>query len=253
MENKKTDKSKNLAETKVMRLNEKEVKLINFLREDNIELLLSELRSTLNNSPNKRNFKTQKRLINIFEERKSITLDSLIDMKFISRSQADYLIECVTDNKNILITGSIGVGKTTLLSALIDYISTDRVMVLEEYPEICISEKSLNKTIIHSKNTEHITMKDISTILEMNIKRFIRSEIKSSDDILGVFSVLKNDCSVLGTAYCSSGNWREQFLTFFTDDTKNQIEKMMSNYKFVQVDVIIDSKGKRIVSDIKEA
>ena len=64
-----------------------------------------------------------------------VTLQHLLEAEMLSEAQAGYLRAAVEDKKTILIVGSTGTGKTTLLSALI-HLAQQRTICIEQTPEI---------------------------------------------------------------------------------------------------------------------
>src|SRR6266542_634010 len=65
------------------------------------------------------------------------TLDELVKLSFLSAQAADFLAACVRAGKNIVVSGRVSSGKTTLLNALGRAIhSTERVVVCESSAEL---------------------------------------------------------------------------------------------------------------------
>jgi pilus assembly protein CpaF len=74
-------------------------------------------------------------------QRADLFLDDLVRSGTISRAIATMLSQCVVGRANILVTGSLGAGATSLLGALAGAGSTDdRVVVLQEDDEIIFSQ-----------------------------------------------------------------------------------------------------------------
>lgn len=249
-ENSKLSKTQKSSKTKVMRLNDKETKLINFIRHTNPELLLSELRNAFSNSVNKANYLNLKRIISILEDRKVFELKILVDMEFISKEEAEYLVKCMKENKNIIITGGFSVGKTTLLNSLLEYQEQHVMMIFERVKQLILDKEILNKNIITYKESESISLKDLSVLDTVN-SRLVIEEIQNCDDGLGLLYALNIGSSVLGTIY-SKGNWREDFLNLFNDNMKKYAEETLNQNKFIQVNISINSDGNRIVNKIEE-
>src|SRR6266516_3259863 len=65
------------------------------------------------------------------------TLDELVKLSFLSRQAADFLAACVRAGKNIVVSGRVSSGKTTLLNALGHAIpGPERVVVCESSAEL---------------------------------------------------------------------------------------------------------------------
>src|SRR4029077_8127679 len=72
------------------------------------------------------------------------TLDDLIRVGSIAPSTASELVAAVSCEKNILISGGTGTGKTTLLNALAAHIpDRDRIVLIEETAEIHLAKPNL--------------------------------------------------------------------------------------------------------------
>lgn len=71
-------------------------------------------------------------------------LDELVTMGSLTRQTAGLLVEAVRAQRNILVSGGTGTGKTTLLNALASTIPDgDRIVVIEETSEIHLTKPNL--------------------------------------------------------------------------------------------------------------
>ena len=74
-------------------------------------------------------------------QRADLTLEDLVRSGTISRAMAGLLAQCVAARANILVTGPVGAGTTTLIGALARRGSTDdRVVVLQEDDELIFTQ-----------------------------------------------------------------------------------------------------------------
>ena len=74
-------------------------------------------------------------------QRADLTLEDLVRSGTISRAISGLLTQCVAAHANILVTGAVGAGTTTLLGALAGAGSTeDRVVVLQEDDELVFNQ-----------------------------------------------------------------------------------------------------------------
>ena len=72
------------------------------------------------------------------------TLDELVEMGALSSSTARLLVASINSQRNVLISGGTGTGKTTLLNALAACIPDDnRIVVIEETAEIHLAKPNL--------------------------------------------------------------------------------------------------------------
>jgi len=66
-----------------------------------------------------------------------VSLRSLVDQRTLTTWQARYIHGCLTAKRTMLVTGPNGVGKSTLLNAVIQLIALDqRIIAIEESPEL---------------------------------------------------------------------------------------------------------------------
>lgn len=241
--------------TKVMRLNYKETKLVKFIRDISSESLLEELRNVFNElergnkneNKNRNSYSNLKNLIPILVDRKILDLDTLINTNFISREEANYLIKSIRENKNIIITGNINSGKTTLLNSLLKYQKDARILVSEQ-----IEELELSENILTCENPSSLNMKDIAMLNQCKNSRLVIGEIQNCNDGLGLLSALNIGSSVLGTFY-SQENWRKDFLNLFDGNMREYAENMLNKNKFIRINVCRKGKdNKRMVDKIEK-
>jgi pilus assembly protein CpaF len=64
------------------------------------------------------------------------TWDQLAAVGSVPEDVRDVLIEAVAARRNLVVAGRAGVGKTTLLARLLAEVGTDRVVVIEDAPEL---------------------------------------------------------------------------------------------------------------------
>jgi pilus assembly protein CpaF len=70
------------------------------------------------------------------------TLDQLVNVGSVTAAQAAVLRQAVLDQKNILIAGGTGTGKTTMVNALADIIPDDeRVLLIESTSELSVGDR----------------------------------------------------------------------------------------------------------------
>lgn len=100
-----------------------------------------------------------------------ITMDDLVTLGAISTSTASFLIEKVRTGANILVSGATQAGKTTLLCALINSISSkERIITVEETFEI------------RANNPDWVAMQTRQPNLEgkgeINLRRLIKEALR---------------------------------------------------------------------------
>ncbi len=113
---------------------------------------------------------------------KVYNLDDYITQGIITDAQKQAIQKGLDEQKNILICGGTGTGKTTLLNAMLAYITqqkpTQRFLVLQDTPEIQVNAKN---AVLMTTN-EHT---DLDTLLKLALrmypKRIIVGEVRGSE------------------------------------------------------------------------
>ncbi|MBO4324220.1 MAG: CpaF family protein [Lachnospiraceae bacterium] len=118
-----------------------------------------------------------------------ITMDRLIAMESITVEAAEYLKVLVRAGYNIFVSGGTGVGKTTFLNVLSDYIPpAERIITIEDSAELQISNiPNLVRMEMRNANMEGnhaVTIRDlIKTSLRMRPSRIIVGEVRDAASI----------------------------------------------------------------------
>jgi pilus assembly protein CpaF len=112
--------------------------------------------------------------------------EALTHNGFMSLAQANYLANAVRERKNFLITGGAGVGKTTLLAALMSEVThTERIVTIEDVTELVIDHPHVVSLQTRQANIEGagaITIGDlIPQVLRMRADRIIIGESRGSE------------------------------------------------------------------------
>lgn len=110
----------------------------------------------------------------------------LIRNGFMSPAQGHYLASAVRERRNFLITGGAGVGKTTLLAALMcDVPHAERIVTVEDVTELVIDHPHVISLQTRQANIEgagSITLGDlIPQVLRMRADRIIIGESRGSE------------------------------------------------------------------------
>lgn len=118
-----------------------------------------------------------------------ITMEKLIEMGSITEEAAEYLKVLVRAGYNIFVSGGTGVGKTTFLNALSDYIpATERIITIEDSAELQISNiPNIVRLEMRNANMEGnhaVTIRDlIKTSLRMRPNRIVVGEVRDAASI----------------------------------------------------------------------
>ncbi len=120
---------------------------------------------------------------------KRITMQQLIAMESITEEAAEYLKALVRAGYNIFVSGGTGVGKTTFLNVLSDYIPpNERIITIEDSAELQIKNiPNLVRLEMRNANMEGnhaVTIRDlIKTSLRMRPSRIIVGEVRDAASI----------------------------------------------------------------------
>lgn len=141
------------------------------------------------------------------EER--ITMQQLITMGSITQEAAEYLKVLVRAGYNIFVSGGTGVGKTTFLNVLSDYIPpNERIITIEDSAELQIKNiPNLVRLEVRNANMEGnhaVTIRDlIKTSLRMRPNRIIVGEVRDAASIDMVQSLNTGHCG-MSTGHANS-------------------------------------------------
>lgn len=116
----------------------------------------------------------------------------------------DDLINLIKNKKNILIAGSTGSGKTSLLNSCLDYINpSEHIVILEDTYEISTSQKF--ETRFLSGDTESTSLKSyLSYSLRLSPDRIILGEMRSHEVVPFLMAMNTGHKGLMGTIHASS-------------------------------------------------
>lgn len=115
-----------------------------------------------------------------------ISIDDLVNQKSLSREAADFLSSCVRSRINIIVSGSSGAGKTTMLNVLSNFIpENERIITVEDIAELQLGGRHVLRLEARPANIEgrgEITIRKlIRNALHMRPDRIIVGEVRSSE------------------------------------------------------------------------
>ncbi|HEV2756962.1 MAG TPA: ATPase, T2SS/T4P/T4SS family [Actinomycetota bacterium] len=114
------------------------------------------------------------------------TLDDLVDRRMLGAAEAERLAGLVAARAGIAISGATGSGKTTLLNALVSLVGpSERVVTLEETPELGPFETHVVSLVTRPPNLEGRGAVDLDTLvrasLRMRPNRIVVGEVRGSE------------------------------------------------------------------------
>ena len=117
--------------------------------------------------------------------KRSLTLDDLVARGAMTESQADLLRDAVTARVGVVVSGGTGSGKTTLLNALLGLVTTERVIVIEETPELRPSCVHVVRLVARDPNVEGrggVGLDDlVRAALRMRPDRIVVGEVRGPE------------------------------------------------------------------------
>jgi pilus assembly protein CpaF len=117
---------------------------------------------------------------------KTFTIDALVKISALTREMADFLEQCVTERRNICVSGGSGSGKTTLLNVLGALIEqTQRIITIEDAAELKLSQPNVVSLEARPPNLEgagEITIRSlVANALRMRPDRIIVGECRGAE------------------------------------------------------------------------
>ena len=125
---------------------------------------------------------SERTLVSIRKHRaEALSLEDLCAIGMVSEAQADLLRRIVARRESFLISGATGVGKTTLLRALLGLCSDERVLVLEDVSELAVGNPDFISLQTRQANVEGRG--------EVGLDRLVRESLRMRPDRLVVGEV----------------------------------------------------------------
>lgn len=182
-----------------------------------------------------------------FPSRKKLSLKDLIDLGALDALQVTQLRAMVSARKNILIAGGTGSGKTTLANALLDLIYGERILIIEDTPEIVLD----NPNTVYWQTNATFTARDaVKTALRVRPDRIILGEVRDSAAYEWTRATLTGHPGSLCTVHASSAEgvrsrmislMHEAVLTS-TEELNDLIDSAIDVVVFVSKTIIPASK-----------
>jgi len=137
------------------------------------------------------------------------SIDDLIRLDTINKPALDFLITCIKNRINMIISGGTGAGKTTILQLLAHYFDPhDRVITIEDAAELRLS--NANVVSLETKPPEPdgsggVTLRDlIRNALRMTPDRLIIGEVRSDEAIDMIQAMATGHSGTLGILHGNS-------------------------------------------------
>jgi pilus assembly protein CpaF len=122
---------------------------------------------------------------------KPITAEDLVKHKTLNQEMYEFLKNAVINRKNIVVSGSTAAGKTTTLSALLDFIegedTGERLVLIEQIAEIKLPKKIKNRIQLETRppnlegKGEYTIRELLKNALRMRPDRIIIGEVRGGE------------------------------------------------------------------------
>jgi pilus assembly protein CpaF len=173
------------------------------------------------------------------------TLAEMVELDFLSQPAADFLAGCVRAGKNIVVSGRVSSGKTTLLNALGHAIAgTERVVCCESSAELqlprllpnCIGYEARPATV---EGLTAIALEDlVSDALRMNPDRIIVGECRGPETMAMLWAFATGHAGMT-SVHGESADHALRNLIRFALTSGNRIETEQALDWVREVDIVI--------------
>lgn len=121
------------------------------------------------------------------------SLEEFLEIGLITQTDYNAIVEAIKAKKNIIVAGATGSGKTTFLNGLLKKLSeiypNDRVLLLEDVPELQCSSKDVQRLQTSGNRSVDIKMQDlVFSSMRLSPQFIIIGEVRD----LSAYDVLKS-------------------------------------------------------------
>jgi len=112
--------------------------------------------------------------------RKHPALKDLVKKGTLGEAEAEFLTKALRERKNIVIVGSTSSGKTTLANALLDQLRGERILVIEDTPELVLKNEN---TVYLGTGERFSAAEALKASLRMRPDRIIIGELRDGNAV----------------------------------------------------------------------
>ena len=190
-----------------------------------------------------------------------LTMDDLIDLDSISKAAATFLRACVIDNRNILVSGGTGTGKTTMLNVLSSFIPfKQRIVTIEDTTELRLHQEHVVTLETKPPNIEgagEYTIRDlVRNSLRMRPDRILVGECRGGEALDMVQAMNTGHDGSMTTVHANSAaeviERLEVLILMAADLPIVSIHRQLSSALDVIVHISRMPGGRRAVTQVSE-
>lgn len=238
--------------TEVVRLTSQEAELISLLREHGVRKVLDEIDLAL--SLDKEGvLPTLSAVKYTLDPKPYFTMEQLVEQGFISPEDSNYLIQAISSNKSIAITGDTGTGKTVLLHALLCAHSNIRKVCLVDSKFELDLKRSIPDKLVPTIDLSGATASDImNALFRPDYETMMFNSVETESELFSMTSAIKYGLGVCCTV-SSLEAVKEKLVSRCRDSLSNRIGNLFDSHNFIEVSCKISEEGTRTASVVYSA
>lgn len=175
---------------------------------------------------------------------KRLVRRNMIKDKYATASILNYLESAVAGNKNILIGGLPGVGKTELVKYLSSFIKeNERVITIEDTLELRYQDINPNMDVVAIRVNDDFTYVDaIKASLRQKPNWILVAEVRSHE-VIHLLESISTGASIMSTLHCKKAKDIPNRILHMCDKYQLDNEQLLKNiHGSIQIGVMINCK-----------
>ena len=177
--------------------------------------------------------------------RKRFTLKELVANETLKESEAELLTQRLRERKNIVVVGTTSSGKTALANALVDQLRDERIVVIEDTPELVLKNKN---TVNMWTSDGYSTAAALKDSLRMRPDRIIIGELRDGNAVQNYLNSCVSAHPGLCTLHATSESVVSRIYGLVLQETGQppDLDLIYQSIDYVvQLEQVIGSDGKR--------
>lgn len=147
---------------------------------------------------------------------RQVALAQLAQIKMISELQLNMLQTIMKNRESFIVSGAAGAGKTTLLRAMLGEVTTERIITIEDVPELQLNALGCVSLCSRQANVEgkgEITLQQLLVeSLRMRPDRLVIGEVRSAEIITLLQAINTGHCASATIHANSAAKVRERIM-----------------------------------------